>query len=129
MAGLFGLFGGNKDQEPQSKDAFFLDGETAKSMGDTSYMKATKTIRRTFPKSAGSSGEFEVIQEVSALDKAVADSRKGSIKQVVSSAPTSAPAETPSASAASTTSQEAQERRKLDTSMDMFRNMAKDIRK
>lgn len=75
MAGLFGLFGGKKEEDPQPKDAFFLDEESAKSMGDTSYMKAPKSIRRTYPGVAGQE-EFEVVKTVSAMKASVNDSRK-----------------------------------------------------
>ncbi|MBD2325501.1 hypothetical protein [Alkalinema sp. FACHB-956] len=120
MAGLFG-FGKNNDQEPQSKESFFLDDDAARSMGNTDYMRQSKKIRRTFPKSAGGE-EFEIVKEVSAADQTVFNSQNGSF----SASSTAASKATENGAAGS---QEAQERRKLDTSMDMFRNMAKDIRR
>lgn len=80
---LFGLFG-NKNEDPQPKDAFFLDDEVAKSMGDTSYMKQPKSIRRTYPKGGGGE-EFEMVKVVSAMKSSVNDSRKeGSPKRIES---------------------------------------------
>ncbi|MGI0491911.1 hypothetical protein ACN4EG_08865 [Alkalinema pantanalense CENA528] len=121
MAGLFG-FGKNNDQEPQSKESFFLDDDAARSMGNTDYMRQSKKIRRTFPKSANGE-EFEIVKEVSAADQTVFNSQNGSFSATSS---TSASKATENGAAGS---QETQERRKLDTSMDMFRNMAKDMRR
>jgi hypothetical protein len=157
---LFGLFG-KKDEDPQPKDAFFLEEETAKSMGDTSYMKAAKSVRRTYPKVAG--GEyFEVVKTVSSSKSSVNDSRKNGLPKNVETtssysapatsfssassfgssysapAPTPAPAPEPTFSAPepaapavspSVSNEASQARRKSDSGMDMFRNMAKDIRK
>jgi hypothetical protein len=66
------LFGGGDSNAP--KGAFFLEDETAKSMGDTSYMRETKTVRRTFPGAAGQE-EFEQVNRVSAEARRLADSR------------------------------------------------------
>lgn len=152
MAGFFGLFSKKKEEDPQPRDAFFLDDESAKSMGDTEYMKAPKSIRRTFPAGAGED-HFETTVTVSALKSSTNDSRKDFTpkrveKQVAtsytpatsfssassfgSSTPTysapepkaQAPTESPSVS-----SEETQKRRQSDDSMDMFRNMAKKIKR
>lgn len=145
MAGFFGLFS-KKEEDPQPKDAFFLDEESAKSMGDTEYMKAPKSIRRTFPAGAGEE-HFETTVTVSALKSSINDSRKDlTPKRVEKQVPTSF---TPAASFSSASSfgnatptysapapkaptvsnEEAQKRRQSDDSMDMFRNMAKTIKK
>lgn len=157
MAGLFGLFGGKKEEDPQPKDAFFLDDESAKSMGDTAYMKESKSIRRTFPAGAAGTGHFEVIKTVSAVKSSTNDSRKDFMpKRAEAPAPTytpaptfssvssysaptySAPAPTPApapevapapVASPSVSSEVVQKRRQADDSMDMFRNMAKKIGK
>ncbi len=158
MAGLFGLFGGKKEEDTQPKDAFFLDDESAKSMGDTAYMKESKNIRRTYPAGAAGTGHFEVIKTVSAIKSSANDSRTDlTPKRVEAPAPTytpaptfasassfgaattptySAPAPTPAPEAApapvaspSVSNEAVQKRRQSDDSMDMFRNMAKTIRK
>lgn len=156
MAGLFGLFGGKKEEDPQPKDAFFLDDESAKSMGDTAYMKESKSVRRTFPAGAAGTGHFEVIKTVSAVKSSTNDSRKDFMpKRAETPAPTytpaatfasassfggtasySAPAPTPAPEAApapvaspSVSNEVVQKRRQSDDSMDMFRNMAKKIGK
>jgi hypothetical protein len=161
MAGLFGLFGGKKE-DPQPKDAFFLDDESAKSMGDTEYMKAPKSIRRTYPAGAAGTGHFEVVKTVSAMKSSANDSRTDFVpKRVEAPAPTytpaatfasassfggaatpsySAPAPTPAPEptpaptpapvpSSSVSNEVVQQRRQSDDSMDMFRNMAKNIRK
>ena len=156
MAGFFGLFS-KKEEDPQPKDAFFLDDESAKSMGDTEYMKAPKSIRRTFPAGAGAD-HFETTVTVSAMKSSTNDSRKDFTpkrveKQVSTSytpatsfssassfgntTPTySAPtfsAPEPQAAAPtespSVSNEATQKRRESDNSMDMFRNMAKKIGK
>ncbi|OUC12489.1 MAG: hypothetical protein B0A82_22180 [Alkalinema sp. CACIAM 70d] len=118
MAGLFG-FGKKNEQEPQSKESFFLDGDVASSMGNIDYMRQSKKIRRTFPKSAGGQ-EFEIIKDVSASE-ALFNSQNGGFS--ASSAASKANEN------GASSNQAAQERRKLDTSMDMFRKMAKDMRR
>lgn len=167
---FFGLFGKKKEEDPQPKDAFYLEDEVAQSMGDTSYMKASKTIRRTFPKGAAGTGHFEVISTVSSDKASKTDSRKNEGPKRVETTPTyseqqtsfgsassfgnassfgsassfgnassfgssySAPEPTsapaPEPKAAPPANKEASNtRRKPDGGMDMFRNMAKDIRK
>jgi hypothetical protein len=114
--------------------SYFLDDESAKTMGDTEYMKEVKTVRRTFPKSASTEGHFEMVERVSAMDKVIYDSRNPygqppASTSAASQASAAAPSAAPQASSASAASPEAQERRRVDTSMDMFRNMAKKVGK
>jgi hypothetical protein len=139
--------------------SYFLDDETAKGMGDTEYMKQTKTVRRTFPGSVGQE-EFEQITQVSAIDGSAYDSRKSEGARPASAAPAAAPvsygqsssfgqssfgqssfsqpAATETPAPAPTPEPEAPapapaaQRRNtgnVDTSMDMFRNMAKKVGK
>ena len=186
LGGIFSFFGNllgsvfskNKEEDVQPKDAFYLEDETAKSMGDTAYMKAPKSIRRTFPKGAAGTGHFEVISTVSSDKASKTDSRKNEVPKRVESIPTYSeqqpsfssassfgnassfgsassfgnassfgkassfgssysapePAPTPAAApepkaTASASNEASTTRRKPDNSMDMFRNMAKDVRK
>jgi len=126
MAGLFGLFGGKKKQDPsQSSEpqqgAYFLDPDSAKTFGDIDYMRTVKTVRRTFPKTVANKGEFEQIDSVSALDKMSGSNSNGSGAMNGQKSTPEAPKPTPENSSS--------QRRTTDTNMDMFRNMAKDIRK
>ncbi len=123
MAGFLGLFSGRKAKfvdeadttpvQPQKKEAFFLDSDSAKTLGDTEFMRKPITIRRTFAKGG------ELVQEISSLEK-----KKATTSNTISN---------PTQSTSSSTSQEKTsaptERRQADTSMDMFRNMARNIKK
>lgn len=159
--GLFDFLGRNKNQGPQSKEAFFLSEDEAKTFGDIDYMRKEVVIRRTFAKKKGMEEEMESVKSISASTaKAVGEAAQpattsfsapavstfGVPTPVATPAPvaettpavasTSAPEapvaesvdETPAAEA-SATSQEPAVRRTPDTSMDMFRNMAKNIRR
>ena len=170
---LFGLFGGKKD-EPKKGD-FFLDFEEAQTLGDTEYMKESKTIKRTFPKLKGNPGAV-IVSRVSSDDMSTVGDNAPAAPAASAPAPTSsfaqstsfagaassftpasttpaAPApvaETPAPAApapvaetpAAPVVEEAKApepaptftpapvpEKKTDTSMDMFRNMAKNIRR
>lgn len=152
MAGFFGLFS-KKEEDSQPKESFFLDDESAKSMGDTEYMKAPKAVRRTFP-AGGGAGHFETTVTVSALKSSVSDSRVDftpkRVENQVSTSYTPAPnfssassfgsSTTPAYSAPkppvaaqtespSASNQAPQKRDQSNDGMDMFRNMAKKIGK
>ncbi|MGY6529771.1 MAG: hypothetical protein ACXITR_07550 [Cyanobacterium sp.] len=132
MAGLFGwLKRGNNNNSSQG--AYFLDPDDAKTYGDIEYMRKTKTTRRTFPKTLGSEKGAELIQEVSS-EKMVKkttfqnpnnfnNNTQSSFNSVESSSTESSNTESSFAPT------ESQKRRPTDTNMDMFRNMAKGIRK
>jgi hypothetical protein len=158
-----GLFGGkNSDQPEEPQGAYFLDDDSAKSMGDVEYMRSVKATRRTFPISLATPDHIEIVQSVSAMDKSVSDSRKGYVAPQAqaqanfssgsatsfSSAPASSfssgSATSFSAAASSFSSsnqakapeptveprvESAPRRKAADGGMDMFRSMAKDIRK
>jgi hypothetical protein len=124
-----GLFGskskGDAEEVIQPKDAFFLPDDDAKTFGNIEYMRSTKRTRRTFPKQAvGENNEY--INEVSSTQKA-----KPAEKSAFSTSPfNTAPAESNGKPAESdSTSTNSSARRRSDSSMDMFRNMARDIKK
>jgi hypothetical protein len=124
--GLGGLFGSRKNEpdfvpapEParyvapeEDANSYFLDADSAKTFGDIDYMRTSKAVRKTFPKVLGAKEGAEMFESTSSMDKAdsmpqVAKSEASEIKP----------------------SQESSDRRRRDTSMDMFRNMAKDIKR
>jgi hypothetical protein len=132
-----GLFGSEKSQpveasapakkverQPQEKEskAFFLEMNEARTYGDLEYMQASKKVKRTFPKTLDQPEEQEFVQEVSAMDRVV----EGKAATASSAMPLAEPQQQNSTASSS---DEAVERRRMDTSMDMFRNMAKQIRK
>lgn len=69
MAGFLGLFGGKKED----KEAFFLDNDESKSLGDIDYMRTPNTVRRTFAKKVGEAEHKEFIQNVTAMGRVVDD--------------------------------------------------------
>jgi hypothetical protein len=126
MAGLFGLFGGKKKkdqaQSRNEKDSFFLNPDEAKSMGDIDYMRLSKKIRRTFPKTPGNQ-VTEIVKEVSSLKV----SSQSNQSKGVNTESTWVQPQTENRSQPESESKPT--RRVNDTSMDLFRQMAKDIKK
>jgi hypothetical protein len=116
VAGFFGLFGGNKNQGSE----YFLEPDDAKTMGDIEYMRTPKAVRKSFPK-AKLGEDNEVVNSHSATESSTFAEGVGYI-------PTSAPKPQPT-SESSFSSSASSERRRTDTGMDMFRSMAKNIRK
>lgn len=115
---LFGLFGGKKDDS--QKGDFFLDFEEAQTLGDTEYMKQVKTIKRTFPKVRGEGGATSVVQ-VSADSMRKVDPNQAASRSSESSSSSG------SFAAPQPTMSSSNPKLKVDSSMDMFRNMAKKI--
>jgi hypothetical protein len=106
----------------KQENAFFLEMDDARTMGNLEYMRAAKQVKRTYPKTVDSPDEMKMVKIVSATEMTIAGD-----KYLSAPAPKSE-AQPPEQPAAPVTN-EAAERRRTDTSMDMFRNMAKDIRK
>jgi hypothetical protein len=101
-------------QKPQ---AYYLSSDEARTFGNVEYMRLSKSVRRTFPK-AKLGLDNESIRLISSMEQ----SGRGSAIQ-------------PSSPAKSTELQRSSEgkegtgRRRADASMDVFRKMARDIRK
>lgn len=137
IRGLFGSKTKTKDQpvekpapkpksapDPQiASEAYYLGTDDAKTYGNLEYMRQAKTIRRTFPKTVGSPDDKEYIVTVSSMS-----SQNGTaeslIKQAASFEEAAAKLEQ-----AKTKVDPIAERRRGDSSMDTFRNMARDMRK
>ena len=75
--GLFDrLLGGNKPvsvtgaAKPAKKqeEAFFLDADASSSMGNVEFMRRSNTIRHTFPGTASSPGDKELVEEVASME-------------------------------------------------------------
>ena len=76
--GLFDRFRAKPGQaENTDNQAFFLDNDTAQTVGDMSYLRSSNTIRHTFPKSASSPEGGEVVQEVGAMEARVTKATGG----------------------------------------------------
>ncbi|HTL87935.1 MAG TPA: hypothetical protein VL134_00950 [Leptolyngbya sp.] len=106
-------------RQPKENDAYFLGAPEAQTFGNLEYMQTSRKTRRTFPKTAGSSEILEYIQETSSMGRMIAGQSQANSTPKV---------ETQPAQASSTDSGAAQ-RRKAGSDMDMFRKMAKDMRK
>lgn len=129
-----GLFGRNKDTQSNS-GAFFLNEDDAKSFGDIEFMRSNKVVKRTFAKKKGQEEEIESIRQISAMKKQDIDERGFAAKETpkTESQSTFQPSSfgNPSFgnSSFSNSSSSSSERRQPSNDMDMFRDMAKDIRK
>ena len=51
-----------------SKEPVFLDPEASSSLGDVEFMRRSNTIRRTFPGTADSPGNKEMVAEVASME-------------------------------------------------------------
>ncbi len=113
---------------------FFLPPDEAQSLGNTEYMRKKVTIRRTFPKTT-SNNSTELIKEVSATtDRLVskggtsASNGNGYVPQTNTNNGNGVTNES-SQSNQSVEPSFTEERRSNSGGMDMFRNMARQIRK
>lgn len=104
---------------PRENAAYFLDPDSAKTFGNIEYMRTAKKIKHTFPKGKVD-GAYEA--EISAMSMGAGTSQSSSLANPLFDAP----ARDPEAGVSNTP---VSERRKADSSMDMFRNMAKNIKK
>jgi hypothetical protein len=118
MAGFFGLFAKKNNKV---EDAYFLDSDDAKTFGDIDYMRKSKIVRRTFPKTLNNAKGGELIKEVSS--EKMAKKNPNEIAGFKSSSSLL------NNSGESNSSFTPQQNRKTDTNMDIFRNMAKQIKK
>ncbi|MEM6433145.1 MAG: hypothetical protein AAF773_04685 [Cyanobacteria bacterium P01_D01_bin.115] len=123
-----GLFGRKNQQtraaQPKQTGAFFLNEDDAKTFGDIDYMRSNKVVKRTFARKRGAE-EMESVRQISAMEMSELD-EKGIVSQPKKAASSSSSLQsTPQASK----SESPRRSTNTDTSMDMFRNMAKDIKK
>ncbi|MEY3298383.1 MAG: hypothetical protein RLZZ597_1643 [Cyanobacteriota bacterium] len=130
-----GLFGG-KAKNPGEADrpakaqpqptiesaggAYYLEPDDAKSFGNIEFMRTSKTVRRTFAKKRGETEEKESIRKISAMEAVKLDESGLPKAKSIPTEPT-----VQSTSSSSFTSRNL----KTDTNLDMFRKMAKDIKK
>jgi len=121
------LFGGGKSNKNSNKDkgpAYYLDNDSAKSLGDMDYMRTAKSVKKSYPKAVGKlnliSGEVE--ESISAMEK-----KQGGIAESTTSATstTSSSFEQSSTFSSSSTFRP----RRSDSNMDSFREMARNMKK
>ncbi|WOD37850.1 hypothetical protein [Nodosilinea sp. E11] len=110
-------------QQPTIKQvggAYFLSEDDAKSYGNIEYMRSSKTVRRTYAKKRGETGEKESIRQISAMEAKRLQDQGLSVEKISQADVSVQPAFKKDANS---------DRRKVDTNLDMFRKMAKDIKK
>ena len=103
----------------QKPAAFFLDADEAQTFGNLEYMRTAKAVKRSFPKTVNNE-EIKTILEISAMKRA-------ELAKQQALGDTSLLAQT--VESAIRKADPGEERRRGDTSMDLFRNMAKDLKK
>jgi hypothetical protein len=131
---LFGSKSNNNEsneEQPkqQNQKAFFLDPDEAKTYGDIDYMRQPNTSKKSFPKTLSNPEGQERVEEVSALEKKSLSKKNGN-QTTNNQQSQSSPEPTPANPTASANNDPAiEQRRKSDSSLDMFRNMARDMKK
>jgi hypothetical protein len=98
-----------------TSEAYFLDSDQAKTMGDIDYMRTAKTVKRTYAKTVSQPQPQAFIQSVSSSQAKLSGQAQQSSQSESNGATANAP--------------EVPDRRRSDTSLDRFRTMAKDLRK
>ncbi len=122
MAGFFGLFGGKTKYvdepaeiiEPQSKEAFYLEPDDAKTLGNIEFMRKPNTIKRSFPTTLNGKGA-KIVKKVSSIE-----ALKVNENAVI--APKAVSTDNNSNSNSSSS-------RRASSDIDMFLKMARDIKK
>jgi hypothetical protein len=94
-------------------ESFFLEPDDAKSMGDIDYMRTARKVRKTYPTTKAWGAGFAEEKVISATEKGTKQPSAFEVEK----------------KAAEEAAPEVVQRRKSSSDLDMFRNMAKDIRK
>ncbi len=114
--------------DSKGKQAYYLNDDDSKSFGDIDYMRSSKMVRRTFAKKKGQEKHFESVRQISADKAGVVDSNAGLFSPLTQAAVSDNNAG--SAGFNSSVPKSVRPNRTAKSGdMDMFRNMAKDIRK
>ena len=58
----------DKPKAKKEEETFFLDADASSSLGDVNFMRRSNTIRHTFPGTASSPGNKELIEEVASME-------------------------------------------------------------
>ncbi|MBD2178122.1 hypothetical protein H6F42_14475 [Pseudanabaena sp. FACHB-1998] len=113
---LFGLFGkkDNSKDSDKKESSYFLDQDSAKTFGNIDYMRTPKAVRKTFPTVNGVEGA-EIVEIISATEKI--EGKEIEVSNSTSNPPAPQPTFEP------------KKNTRVDSSMDIFLNMAKDIKK
>ena len=113
-----------------AKNDFFLDPDESQTMGDINYMRKSKKIRHTFPKTLKNPDGFAIEKSISSEQETeFSGTNQGFQANNYQSQTSFNSAPAPASSAESKPAPAPTPNRKLDSGMDMFRNMAKNIGK
>lgn len=130
---LFGSKSEDNDSGEQPKrkrqKAFYLDPDEAKTYGDIDYMRQPNQTRKSFPKTLNNPEGGEIVEEVSALDKKSLSKPNQNQKNASQQSQFTDPVIDESELYSAKDDPTVQKRRESDSSLDMFRNMARDIKK
>ncbi|NJO10186.1 MAG: hypothetical protein HC873_11605 [Leptolyngbyaceae cyanobacterium SL_1_1] len=99
-----------------------MSEDDAKSFGDIDYMRTAKTVRRTYAKKKGVAEELEKVRQISSLGSTDVNKNGQPATDFSQAGQSQGMADT-----AGQTFQ--RQRRQPDSSMDTFRNMARDLKK
>jgi hypothetical protein len=95
-------------------ESFFLESDDAKSLGNIDYMRTARKVKKSFPTSKAWGAGFKEEISTSAMTKGSTNGQSAVPPEVIF---------------APEAKQEVAERRRAASDLDMFRNMAKDMRK
>jgi hypothetical protein len=101
---------------------FFLNEDDSQSLGDLNYMRMAKKVRRTFPKTLKNPNGF-------AVERTISSSEDRDFSPTNNGFQTPTPTNLNSDTTFNVESNSNSTPRRVDSSMDMFRNMAKNIGK
>ncbi|MEQ8466646.1 hypothetical protein [Coleofasciculus sp. E1-EBD-02] len=134
LSNLFGLKSKYVDEETdeaeqaaeaQKRRAYFLEPDDAKTFGDINYMRSPKSVKKRFAKKKDNLGEgLQQEVETSAFGQVIRSNKQISATPEPLPAPQNQPVSQPQPNRF--------ERRRADSSdssMDMFRKMARDMKK
>lgn len=99
-------------------NAYYLSTDEAQTFGNFEYMRSSKTVRHTFPKGKVGKDNAQV--------RVISSSAASSLNGAIPPAPLTPQAVNP---ANQSVNSDASARRRPDASLDMFRNMAREIKK
>ena len=127
------------------KKDFFLDPDDAQTMGNINYMRMAKKVRRTFPKTLKNPDGFAIEKSVASENNSFSGVNSFQPKSIANNnnnqpqssfkTPASKPiteskfASKPMVDFTSSPKSSSKRKNRGDDGLDMFRNMAKDIRK
>ena len=110
---------------------FFLSADDAQTLGDINYMRKSVRVKHTFPKTLKNPNGFAVETEVSSSNARTVNDFNNNLSETSFNSFSPQPVQSTSNSTSNTSEpiKNTQKKRPQGTSMDMFRNMARNIGK